>query len=213
MAKIKIQGNASGTGVITLTAPATDVDRTITLPDGDITLGGGSGGGWTEIATQTISTSVQTVTFSSLDLSDYSVVRLLINDVVHNNNQYTFLKLSNDGFTTTETWELNVTASFDNTTSAYNRSANSTRGGGIGAYLILTPHAVWASPIKLSGWIDFIVNDDLVLVHGNGVVKDDGEALVQWNGFLDITTFTDLKLEKYTGGTMNSGTYTLLGMA
>jgi len=41
MAKIKIQGNASGTGVITLEAPNTNTDRTITLPDGDISLGVG----------------------------------------------------------------------------------------------------------------------------------------------------------------------------
>ena len=33
MAKIKIQGNASGTGVITLEAPNTNTDRAITLPD------------------------------------------------------------------------------------------------------------------------------------------------------------------------------------
>ena len=39
MSKVKIQGNASGTGVVTLTAPNTNTDRTITLPDGDITLG------------------------------------------------------------------------------------------------------------------------------------------------------------------------------
>jgi len=33
MAKLKLQSNASGTGVVTLTAPNTDTDRTITLPD------------------------------------------------------------------------------------------------------------------------------------------------------------------------------------
>ena len=44
MAKVKIQGNASGTGVITLTAPNTSTDRTVTLPDEDITLGGGVDG-------------------------------------------------------------------------------------------------------------------------------------------------------------------------
>ena len=33
MAKVKIQGNASGTGVLTVTAPNTSTDRTITLPD------------------------------------------------------------------------------------------------------------------------------------------------------------------------------------
>lgn len=44
MAKIKIQGNASGTGTLTLTAPNTNADRIITLPDEDITLGGGVDG-------------------------------------------------------------------------------------------------------------------------------------------------------------------------
>ena len=39
MAKVKIQGNASGTGVLTVTAPNTSTDRTITLPDADVTLG------------------------------------------------------------------------------------------------------------------------------------------------------------------------------
>jgi hypothetical protein len=38
MSKVKIQGNASGTGVVTLTAPNTNTDRTITLPDGTGTL-------------------------------------------------------------------------------------------------------------------------------------------------------------------------------
>jgi hypothetical protein len=38
MAKVKIQGHASGTGVLTVTAPDTDVNRTITLPDATGTL-------------------------------------------------------------------------------------------------------------------------------------------------------------------------------
>jgi hypothetical protein len=38
MSKIKIQGNASGTGVVTLTAPNTNLDRTISLPDSTGTL-------------------------------------------------------------------------------------------------------------------------------------------------------------------------------
>ena len=39
MAKVKIQGHASGTGVFTVTAPNSNTDRTITLPDADVTLG------------------------------------------------------------------------------------------------------------------------------------------------------------------------------
>ena len=38
MAKVKIQGHASGTGVLTVTAPNTSTDRTITLPDASGTL-------------------------------------------------------------------------------------------------------------------------------------------------------------------------------
>ena len=38
MAKVKIQGNASGTGILTVTAPNTSTDRTITLPDSSGTL-------------------------------------------------------------------------------------------------------------------------------------------------------------------------------
>ena len=38
MAKVKIQGHASGSGVITVTAPNTSTDRTVTLPDATATI-------------------------------------------------------------------------------------------------------------------------------------------------------------------------------
>ena len=38
MAKVKIQGHASGSGVLTITAPNTSTDRTITLPDATATI-------------------------------------------------------------------------------------------------------------------------------------------------------------------------------
>jgi len=38
MSKVKIQGNASGTGVLTVEAPNTNTDRTVTLPDSTGTL-------------------------------------------------------------------------------------------------------------------------------------------------------------------------------
>ena len=40
MATIKLQGNASGSGTVILTAPNTNSTRTITLPDQDVDLGG-----------------------------------------------------------------------------------------------------------------------------------------------------------------------------
>lgn len=44
MATIKLQGNPSGSGNVTLTAPNTNATRTITLPDSDVDLGNISGG-------------------------------------------------------------------------------------------------------------------------------------------------------------------------
>ena len=51
MAKVKIQGHASGTGVLTVTAPNTSTDRTITLPDGTGTLIADNGSGKVGIGT------------------------------------------------------------------------------------------------------------------------------------------------------------------
>ena len=51
MSKVKIQGNASGTGVVTLTAPNTNTDRTITLPDDTQTLIGTNASGNVGIGT------------------------------------------------------------------------------------------------------------------------------------------------------------------
>jgi hypothetical protein len=45
LAKIKLQGHASGTGVLTVTAPNTSTDRTITLPDATGTLLNSDGSG------------------------------------------------------------------------------------------------------------------------------------------------------------------------
>ena len=40
MATVKLQGNASGSGSVTLVAPNTNSTVTVTLPDADVTLGG-----------------------------------------------------------------------------------------------------------------------------------------------------------------------------
>ena len=44
MSKVKIQGNAGGTGIFTVAAPSTNTDRTITLPDVDATVMTTAGG-------------------------------------------------------------------------------------------------------------------------------------------------------------------------
>ena len=53
MSKVKIEGNASGTGTLTISAPNTNTDRTLTLPDGagEILLSNGDGSSLTGITT------------------------------------------------------------------------------------------------------------------------------------------------------------------
>jgi len=77
MAKVKIQGHASGTGILTVTAPNTSTNRTITLPDATGTLlnSDGSGASLTGITTGKVlqvvnSTSTSTVTSTSSTLAD-----------------------------------------------------------------------------------------------------------------------------------------------
>ena len=55
MAKVKIQGHASGTGILTVTAPNTSTDRTITLPDstGTLLTADGDGSSLTGVADAT----------------------------------------------------------------------------------------------------------------------------------------------------------------
>jgi hypothetical protein len=59
MAKVKIQGHASGSGVLTITAPNTSTDRTITLPDatGTLLTADGDGSSLTGVGVDGISSS------------------------------------------------------------------------------------------------------------------------------------------------------------
>ena len=89
MSKVKITGNASGTGVLTVTAPDTDVDREITLPDAAGTLltsnGDGSsltgvGGAWTLINSQ-VANDDASLTQTGLD-STYDTYAIVLADLV-----------------------------------------------------------------------------------------------------------------------------------
>jgi hypothetical protein len=69
MSKVKIEGNASGTGTLTIAAPNTNTDRTLTLPDGagEILLSDGDGSSLTGVGkilqiTQSLFTGVVTTT-------------------------------------------------------------------------------------------------------------------------------------------------------
>ena len=57
MSKVKISGNASGTGTFTIAAPNSNTDRSITLPDaaGELLLANGDGSGLNGVVTNVIS--------------------------------------------------------------------------------------------------------------------------------------------------------------
>ena len=62
MSKIKLEGNASGTGTLTISAPSTNTDRSLTLPDGagEILLSDGDGSNLTGITTGKVLQMVST---------------------------------------------------------------------------------------------------------------------------------------------------------
>ena len=110
MAKVKIQGHASGTGILTVTAPNTSTDRTITLPDATGTLlnsdGDGSsltgvrdttGGRRNMIINGAMQVSQRGTSFAAITSGDYSLDRWML---VHNLGAYTVTQNSTgaDGF-------------------------------------------------------------------------------------------------------------------
>jgi len=68
MAKVKITGHASGTGILTVTAPNTSTDRTITLPDATGTLlnSDGSAANLTAIPAANITGTLPAISGASL---------------------------------------------------------------------------------------------------------------------------------------------------
>jgi len=76
MSKVKIQGHASGTGVLTVTAPNTSTDRTITLPDATGTLlnSDGSGANLSGVAALDGNSNLGVGTTSPTNLGNYKTI-------------------------------------------------------------------------------------------------------------------------------------------
>ena len=75
MSKVKIEGNASGTGTLTISAPNTNTDRSITLPDGagEILLANGDGSNLTGISGGKVLQVVIAENTTQLSTTDTSV--------------------------------------------------------------------------------------------------------------------------------------------
>ena len=97
MAKVKIQGNASGTGVLTVTAPNTSTDRTITLPDstGTLLTADGDGSSLTGVGVAGISSSADAtaITIDSNERVGIGIGSPLSDLHIHNSADHTRLNI------------------------------------------------------------------------------------------------------------------------
>ena len=81
MSKVKIQGNASGTGTLTISAPNTNTDRSLTLPDGagEILLANGDGSSLTGISSSATPSfcAIRSVSDGNQVLSDATTTKVI----------------------------------------------------------------------------------------------------------------------------------------
>jgi hypothetical protein len=152
MSKVKIQGNASGTGVVTLTAPATSTDRTITLPDstGTVLMTDGDGSNLTGTAdatklpltggTLTNTLTVQNNVSSNTDPS-------LILSGTGNLSQDCYLQMA-------ECWTgLPLAMGMDNSTNTFKIARNSSGNLNSGTQLEITSDGRGLSQFTAKMWI------------------------------------------------------------
>ena len=112
MAKVKIQGHASGTGVLTVTAPNTSTDRTITLPDATGTLlnSDGSAASLTAIPAANITGTLPAIDGSALTGITAPNHNLIINGEMQiaqrNTGTVATYGDTNEGFQTVDRWNV-----------------------------------------------------------------------------------------------------------
>ncbi len=122
MAKVKIQGHASGTGILTVTAPNTSTDRTITLPDATGTLLNSDGDGSSLTGISTPITALNSATANELVTVGATTTELDAEaNLTFDGNQLVVTGTSTPSFSATKTDSGTTghgeTASFARTTS------------------------------------------------------------------------------------------------
>ena len=124
MAKVKIQGHASGSGVLTVTAPNTSSDRTITLPDATGTLlnSDGSAASLTAIPAANITGTLPAI--SGANLTGFTYANMPVGSIIQ---VVTLTRAKTSTFDTTSTsavilndgvgdWELAITPKYTGST-------------------------------------------------------------------------------------------------
>ena len=103
MSKVKIEGNASGTGTLTISAPNTNTDRSLTLPDG---------AGEILTSASTLSSSNLSGALPAIDGSALTGISAAV-------KQYAYGEYTTEIFQNTSTWtDINLSASITPTSSS-----------------------------------------------------------------------------------------------
>ena len=170
MAKLKVSGSASGTGTITLIAPATSTDRTITLPDESITLGGGVDGivSTANDTAITIDSSENVSVGASSIMQNFGSNRTTLAVKGVGTDNYSSLQLGNGGSTTSGKYHGFVNFYNNNTSVARVASISNSNavdadltfftapsGGGIQERLRLTSDGRGLSQFTAKAWVYF----------------------------------------------------------
>lgn len=93
MSTVKVEGNPSGSGSVTLKAPNLSSDVTVTLPDGDFTMGGGMH----VLLNRSTMNNTSAYVFTATDSSKYDSYYIEFNGIKTNGNQSLNMEFSNDG--------------------------------------------------------------------------------------------------------------------
>jgi hypothetical protein len=201
MSSVAIQGNASGTGVITLASPNTNSSYTVSLPAATTTLvgtdatqtltnktiGSGYGGGVVILGTAVASTSGTSIDFTSIP-SWVKRVTVMFSGVSTNGSSNLLVQIGAGSFTTSGY------VSQATQTSASNNTASSTAGfiatGAFAANITYSGHAVITN-ITGNTWVE-----SNVLGGQSGFANNNyGAGNVALGGTLDRVRITT------TGGT------------
>ena len=219
MAKVKIQGHASGTGVLTVTAPNTSSDRTITLPDATGTLLNSDGDG----SSLTGLSAGGLVFISSVSASTSAYMEFTGIDSTYTNYLFTVNRIK--PATNTQEFEFHVYSSGAYVTSNY---INSTYGYTSGGNL-KTSHVSYGSAYNLTDTMNWGGNDISGQLYLNDPSLDasytpynshmvgnhsDGSAVSFLStGFLASggTTITQVKFQMASGN-INSGEIRMYGI-
>ena len=205
MSKVKIQGNASGTGVLTIAAPNTSTDRTITLPDSTGTILDENSSLPAANLTGTVADArISTLTASKLTGALPAISGASLTGITNNAGSCVFRAKDNDG-----TWASIATNTkivlgneHEDSDNVYNTSTGYFTAPNAGVYFFYAN--IYTGQNDSSNGFRFRKNDSSAAIedfHGQWGTymsqSDSSDCMVSWQ--LVITLGTDDTIAVYTG--------------